>query len=714
MSDFSLRCLLMRLENLWDKWNIRGAMLFSLLLQFVLVFVAPLRKSTRKKARHLPPLDCISLSDAAAKSSIAWLRHFFSLVTQAGAVAYVFFLSLPHNNLMIPTALMFCAGFIKYGDRTLSLYLASLDKIRDSMTREADPGPDYSKLTMEYEFKRGAGLPTRIVLAPEPEASDIPHKEGNLNHLEVVSYAYHYFQTFKGIIADLMFSYPFDESRDFFNRRTAEDALRVIEVELNFIYETLFTKIECVYSWPGFISRCLAFGSTLATLGIFHFKTEKHEYNRSEVGITYTLLLGAISLDVIAFLSIVTDRTFTFININPDRPTHGIMGVVASVFSNILALKKSRWHLCKCTEVPKDRHHVLANPTAFRRWSGSISSHNLIRYCLKSDKKSIHEFPSLRLIVFGKIFHFLGFDPEKVCLGFDRVKRRVTDCFIMIITCPCTFFWRITNSFPRPIKKTLCSPFTEIYSWIEDTLDEFFYVSIEPFIKELWEFIFDELKKKAEFADTPETAKRISSARGEWALTDIDSEHDRSKILRYVSDVPYDESILLWHIATDLCYQTEKEETESENGGKNLKYMHFSKILSDYMLYLLVFQPTMMSPVADKKACGEILLVNTDVEPEHVKGNRSKSVLFSASILAKELKRMDDEDKENKWMVMSRVWVELVSYAARHCRGITYAAEVSKGGQLISFFWLLMAHFGLGVGVQIKEKHARAKLIVEK
>ncbi|XP_039001339.1 uncharacterized protein LOC120127522 [Hibiscus syriacus] len=372
--------------------------------------------------------------------------------------------------------------------------------------------------------------------------------------------------------------------------------------------------------------------------------------------------------------------------------------------------------------------------------------------------ESIHEFPSLCQIVVGKIFHFFGFDPvkEKVRLGFDRVKDyvglvllhlgfyrvniRVISCFINII-CPCRFLWRISNSFPGCIKKTLSWPFTKIYSWFEDTLDEFFYVSLEPFTKELWEFIFSELKKKAEFADNPETAKRISSARGEWALTDTDSEHDRSKILRYVSDVPYDESILLWHIATDLCYQTEKEETKSKNGGENLKYMHFSKILSDYMLYLLIFQPTMMSAVAgiakirfrytcaeariffqrrnlrrneDKKPCGEILSVNTDVVPEQVKGDRSKSVFFSASILAKELKRMDDEDKENKWMIMSRVWVELVSYAASRCRKNTHAAEVSKGGQLISFFWLLMVHFGLGEQFQINEGLARAKLIIEK
>ncbi|KAE8703434.1 putative Leucine-rich repeat family protein [Hibiscus syriacus] len=656
--------ILSRLQKAWNAWNIRGAILFSLLLQVVLIFVAPVRKSARKKVAILLIWIAYLLADAAANFAVGLISNSQRGQSDSDKSEDP---SLPNDKLMIPTILMFCAGIIKYVERTVALYLASLDTFRDSMLKDPDAGPNYAKLMEEYAYKREAELPTRIDLTPEPDketkASDIPPKEGELNHLEVVHYGFYYFQKFKGLIVDIIFSFrERDESRDFFYRRTAEDALRVIEVELNFIYRTLYTKLEVVYSWPGSIFRFLAFGSTLATLGIFHFKTNKDAYDGVEIGITYTLLLGAIVLDVIAiFTMIFSDRTFTFIK-NPDRPTHGIC---ASVFSIFLALKKPRWHRCKCPVAEEHRHHLLATCFAFRRWSGSISSHNLI-------------------------------------------------------------------------------------SWFEDTLDEFFYVSLEPITKELWEFIFSELKKKAEFADNPETAKRISSARGEWALTDTDSEHDRSKILRYVSDVPYDESILLWHIATDLCYQTEKEETESKNGGENLKYMHFSenlkymhfsKILSDYMLYLLIFQPTMMSAVAgiakirfrdtcaearifferrnlrrneDKEACHQILSVNTDVEPEQVKGDRSKSVFFSASILAKELKRMEDEDKEKKWIIMSRVWVELVSYAASHCRANTHAAEVSKGGQLISFFWLLMVHFGLGEQFQINEGHARAKLIIEK
>jgi hypothetical protein len=106
-----------------------------------------------------------------------------------------------------------------------------------------------------------------------------------------------------------------------------------------------------------------------------------------------------------------------------------------------------------------------------------------------------------------------------------------------------------------------------------------------------------------------------------------------------------------------------------------------------------------------------ILAVNTDVRPVDLKGDRSKSVLFDACILAKELKKLDGQ---KRWKLMSEVWVELLSYAASHCRANSHAAQLSKGGELITFVWLLMAHFGIGDQFQINEGHARAKLIVGK
>ncbi|RVW60468.1 hypothetical protein CK203_100100 [Vitis vinifera] len=109
--------------------------------------------------------------------------------------------------------------------------------------------------------------------------------------------------------------------------------------------------------------------------------------------------------------------------------------------------------------------------------------------------------------------------------------------------------------------------------------------------------------------------------------------------------------------------------------------------------------------------CKQLLSVDTVVKPIEVKGDRSKSVLFDACMLAKDLRKLN---KTKRWKIMSKVWVELLSYAASHCRANAHAHQLSKGGELITFVWLLMAHFGLGEQFRIQEGHARAKLIVTK
>ncbi|XP_058205118.1 uncharacterized protein LOC131319034 isoform X2 [Rhododendron vialii] len=259
-------------------------------------------------------------------------------------------------------------------------------------------------------------------------------------------------------------------------------------------------------------------------------------------------------------------------------------------------------------------------------------------------------------------------------------------------------------------------------------------------------------------ADDLETAKEIFSARGDWILR----YESRANLLCWINDVEFDESIILWHIATELCYYTDVDD--------KIDNREFSKHLSDYLLYLLVMQSTMLSNIAGigqirfrdtcaeakkffrgrdvleeekdtcqkivtfckyfccfykccfrgKKerdellkeyACRSILKVNTEVEPIAVKGDRSKSVLFDACRLAKELRKLE---RLQRWKIISKVWVELMSYAACHCRAHTHMAQLSKGGQLLTSIWLLMVQLGLGDQFRIREGNARAKLIVSK
>lgn len=272
---------------------------------------------------------------------------------------------------------------------------------------------------------------------------------------------------------------------------------------------------------------------------------------------------------------------------------------------------------------------------------------------------------------------------------------------------------------------------------IKDALHKLQYKKKKKCEEKLKEFVFVELRAKAVKAETIKIAKEIYSARGDNVLSDYPTHYSYPSIWDSLSDeAEYDQSLLLWHIATELCYFTSSGPDE---------HREFCKVLSDYMLYLLVMRPTLMSAVAGiaqirfqdtceeakkffrrwkweitnalpvdqqrETACEKLLNVKTVVKPNEVKGDRSKSLLFDACILAKDLKEVSED---RRWKMMSRIWVELLSYGASRCWASDHGRQLSQGGELITFVWLLMVHFGLGEQFRIEAGHARAKLLVGK
>ena len=119
-----------------------------------------------------------------------------------------------------------------------------------------------------------------------------------LTDVEVVKGAYDYFNKFKGLVVDMIFSFQErSDSRNYLLQRTALDALRVIEVELNFIYQAFYTKASVITNKVGFFFRLGSFASLVAALVVFVYD-QKRGSNPFDVKVTYTLLYGAVALDL--------------------------------------------------------------------------------------------------------------------------------------------------------------------------------------------------------------------------------------------------------------------------------------------------------------------------------------------------------------------------------------------------------------------------------
>ena len=122
-----------------------------------------------------------------------------------------------------------------------------------------------------------------------------------------------------------------------------------------------------------------------------------------------------------------------------------------------------------------------------------------------------------------------------------------------------------------------------------------------PFLKELWEFIFIELRKRSDAVDENDAEKiqDMCSVRGEWTIGNNElDDGSREKLNCFVAGnkVSFDQSLILWHLATCLCYYSEEKCDVQDPKGR--EYRAFSMILSDYLMYLLMVQPTLMSSVA--------------------------------------------------------------------------------------------------------------------
>ncbi|GMN36825.1 hypothetical protein TIFTF001_006321 [Ficus carica] len=706
------------LRKLWKDWELRVLVLVSLVLQIVLIFYGDRRKySSRIWVRivlwcaylmadwvatvalgvisnnlgdvidsigkdgsldtdaqltafwapflllHLGGPDTITAY--SLEDNELWLRHLLGLGVQTGVALYIFLMAWTGSRLSVLSIPMFVAGIIKYGERTWVLRSASNENFRDSMLTPADPGPNYSKFMQEYTLKQFEGF---HVTADEVIEAQVPVNPSGITDSSVsdaaeLLMAHDLLQVFKRLFVELILGFDDREkSRSLFEEISLDKAFKVIEIELGFVFDMIYTKATMIYSLQGFVLRFISLACTCAVLVFFSLADHKH--SNVDLVITYLLLCVAVLLEVYAiFLLISSDWTDLWLS------KHTNTSIRRAI---------------TCLQLPK-------HP----RWSNSVAQFNALSFYLK-----VHKF-----------------------------------------------------TFSYGIQKLLC---------LDKVLEKHRYTEYKQVSIDLRQLVFDHLKEKFEHLTVASNnvatdIRTMCTCRGERVL----EKYNCTEQLDWSIKVEFDQSILIWHIATHLCYYKDHTEIPSANTLKR----KLSKRISQYMLYLLVMRPFMLpvgigmirfrdtqaevtkffeehqtipggdtqlhshrlmnlltramkrlkirnkSKLEIPQACNMLLKVNTAVPPVKVKGDRSKSVLFEACRLASQLQMLSDKGK--KWEMVSEVWVEMLAYAASQCRGNYHAQQLRRGGELLTHVWLLMAHFGLTEQFQISQGHARVKLVVK-
>lgn len=612
---------------------------------------------------HLGGPDTITAF--SLEDSSLWRRHLLSLIFQVGAAIYVFGQIFPSNrSLVIPTMLVFLVGVTKNVERIRALNLSSFPKLRESML--SDLRGVGNTMLSHQNSSHGAIIKRLeefyVSWGGYSNEEETKLEEAKLSESAVVEHAYYFFQIFKVFIGNLIFRQEERKmSCKYFHMVSAVDALRVISVELNFIYEVLYTKALAIHSKWSYVFRFISFTSVLLAFILFN-RLKKHGLPELDVKITCSLLFGGIALDVIAlFMLVFSDWAVARIECY-NTGSSKLVSFLHNLVSTTDGMRKPRFTRREAKHNSDVTYEVFDTPLIFRRWSESISGCNLFSEILKKSPRKMYK-PNHHwgITVFCNICNFPSYVAEKVISCLQQAGEKIVE------GCGSRERLMIVNTK---------------------------YKSKNPFPKKLWIFIFEEVKRKSKNLDKPVEVRKIFDARGDLFLQSMGIEC--KQFLLYVEEANYDASIMMWHLATEAWYNHEKIIGSNDE-------MEFSKILSDYMMYLFLNQPNVMSAVGGicqmtsaetlRELWSHVNDATKDVEGlcKILSGIfESTSPLCGAGILALKLGSLG----EMKWKVISRVWVEMLSYAAGHIKGEAHVQVLSKGGELLTFVWLLMAHFG--------------------
>ncbi|OMO98969.1 hypothetical protein COLO4_13588 [Corchorus olitorius] len=127
----------------------------------------------------------------------------------------------------------------------------------------------------------------------------------------IIIEAHNLLEKFKGLFADLLLSSQVvEKSRSLFLKMPADKTFEVIETELGFMYDLVYTKAKVIYTPLGLGSRFLTLALTCSVLLLYSFGHDKKKYNNVDESITFLLLVVAVFLEIYAAMVLLfSDET---------------------------------------------------------------------------------------------------------------------------------------------------------------------------------------------------------------------------------------------------------------------------------------------------------------------------------------------------------------------------------------------------------------------
>ncbi|KAK3122715.1 hypothetical protein QOZ80_8AG0617180 [Eleusine coracana subsp. coracana] len=388
---------------------------------------------------------------------------------------------------------------------------------------------------------------------------------------------------------------------------SGEVSFKVLEIELQMIYDDLYTKATVLRTRSGIIFRCISQVSVIVALVLF-LVSNKQRYSKADVWITYVLFLGGFCMEVCGAFMIIAVSPWTWLWFKT-RQWRWLTGV--------------SWHILCQIGMPENR----------KLWSNQMGQYTAASYLghYSGSSSSWKQWMMKRII---RTVNFLG-----VGKG--------------------TLFW-----FSKVLDTNYVKVDRKIMEAICQGVDHFHpYTNYSP--------------RKRNFQNLAQLLELIESPSR--------------------TDLGY--AILLLHAFTEVhLYKYSVLPTAPAEATGNIEIedtlhimVEICRKLSNYMLYLLATNQEMLSVSGSTKQFFEgFREINIDGNDDNALVNKFDQELRELGLTHQP--QLCKETLEE----LRDIWIRLLIYAAGKSRPQMHAGQIARGGELLTFAWLIMLHCSVG------------------
>ncbi|CAL4982412.1 unnamed protein product [Urochloa decumbens] len=629
----------------WKEWGLQALVLLSLTVQVALLILGELRRHIDSGVLMAFVWSAYMLADAAAiyvlghlsvtsrtpeqellalwapflllhlggqdnitayalEDNKLWLRHLQTFVAQVAAASYIIYgssiiIGERWSMLLLVTILVFFVGLVKYGERVWALRCAG------------------SSPTGNYRGRRGGGEVSDGHISECPWVPE-PLKRRRLDSSEAFLLKAHLLldfakDVFKGPLSRIALYGTAGTTPAGSGLDAGEEVYKMVEMQVSLVHDLFYTKAEVTHTWYGLCIRMLswlAIGVAFLLFNILllcddHHRKLKGGYSRVDVVVTYVLFAGAVVLETASLVRAMFSSWTCALLLKRSSHSSGSKRIAAA-------------SACTCTFVVGVVLYLrrLARAADLRRrcsWSRCMGQHSLVQFCVRSRASRIR-----------RVAKWVGVEN----------------------------WWNIMQAYSWSIPVSACIKqqlLKRIRAMPEAREEE------EEEMQESQPQEEEEEEEEEESSASSSSEREVPEAR-QWGREALMNRGLYESLARCIKFNKLGESILVWHIATDvyLCWYKDQQEQAKPPDGDD---QQAAQALSNYMLFLLAARPHILPPDGSSEVGCEV--------GKFLVGRR-------------------DSPARDTLEMICEVWVEMLCYVGHGCGRESHAKQLSGGGELLT------------------------------